>query len=54
MAVRHGEMLWTDSNKWRLELHKTFDQAYEETTLPERPDYYWANNLLIKARGQMI
>jgi hypothetical protein len=54
MAVRHGEMSWSDANKWRLELHKTFDQAYEETTLPERPDYHWANSFLIKARGQMI
>jgi uncharacterized protein len=54
MAVRHGEMSWDDANKWRLALHKLFDQAFEVTTLPERPDYEWANNFLIKARRQMI
>jgi uncharacterized protein len=54
LAVRHGQISWDDANKWRLELHKMFDQAFEDTTLPERPDYEWANGFLIKARREMI
>ncbi len=55
LAVRHGQISWDDANKWRLELHKIFDKAFEEeTTLPERPDYEWANSFLIKARREMI
>ncbi|HEY9676915.1 MAG TPA: nucleotidyltransferase domain-containing protein [Drouetiella sp.] len=54
LAVRNGDMPWEDANKWRLELHKIFDQAYETTTLPDRPDYTWANSFLINARRQMI
>lgn len=54
LSVRRGQMSWDDANKWRLELHKIFDKAFEETTLPERPDYEWANSFLIKARREMI
>lgn len=54
LLVRNKQMSWESANKWRLELHKIFDQAFEETTLPERPDYEWANSFLIKARREMI
>jgi len=54
LAVRQKRMSWEDANKWRLELHKKFDKAFEETSLPDRPDYEWANSFLIKARRQMI
>jgi hypothetical protein len=54
LAIRHGQISWDDANKWRLDLHKTFDRAFEETNLPERPDYEWANSFLIKARREMI
>lgn len=54
LAVRQKRMSWEDANKWRLELHKRFDKAFEETSLPDRPDYDWANSFLIKARRQMI
>lgn len=53
MSIRRGEVSWEDVNVWRLELHKEFDHAYETTTLPERPDYEWANQFLIKARRMM-
>ncbi len=53
MSIRRAEMSWEDVDKWRLELHKEFDLAYEHTTLPDRPDYEWANDFLIKARGEM-
>jgi hypothetical protein len=35
---------------WRLDLHKDFERAFAATTLPERPDYEWANGFLIRAR----
>lgn len=54
LTVRQKQMSWEDANKWRLELHKRFDKAFEETSLPDRPDYEWANSFLIKARRQMI
>jgi hypothetical protein len=53
MSIRRGERSWEDVNEWRLELHKEFDLAYEHTTLPDRPDYDWANDFLIKARQEM-
>lgn len=53
MSIRRAEISWEEVNDWRLQLHQQFDLAFEKTTLPERPDYTWANNFLIKARGQM-
>jgi hypothetical protein len=50
LAIRRGEVPWEQIDAWRLELHKQFDAAYEKTSLPDRPDYGWANAFLIKAR----
>jgi hypothetical protein len=50
LAVKRGEMPWTDVEAWRQELHRDFDRALTTTTLPERPDYDAANRLLIAAR----
>jgi predicted nucleotidyltransferase len=54
MSIRNEEVAWEEVNEWRLALHKDFDLAYEHTTLPERPDYEWANDFLIRARAQMV
>lgn len=54
LAIRRGEMLWHEVNAWRLDLHREFDQAFAETKLPDRPDYTWANDFLIKARRTMV
>jgi len=54
MAIRQGTRTWEDVNSWRLELHKQFDDAFAVTTLPERPNYDWANDFLIKARRRMV
>jgi uncharacterized protein len=53
MSIRHGEMPWEQVNDWRQELHLVFDKAADETTLPERPDYAWANEFLIDARREI-
>jgi len=39
MPIRLGKVSWEDVNVWRLELHKEFDLAFENTKLPDRPDY---------------
>ena len=54
LAVRDGQMAWQEVNSWRLELHREFDRAYQNTDLPERPDYETANAFLLKARRSMV
>ena len=54
LAVKRGEITWDALNVRRLELHKQFERAFAETTLPERPDYERANEFLIDARRKMI
>jgi len=54
LAIRKGEMNFEDIDAWRLDLHRQLDQAHEKTKLPERPDYEWCNQFLIKARQTMI
>lgn len=50
LKIRAGEMPWGEVEAWRIALHKQLDQAFEETSLPERPNYEQANEYLIKAR----
>lgn len=50
LSIKTEEMPWDDVEEWRLTLHKQFDQAFQETTLPERPNYEQANEYLVKAR----
>ena len=52
LAVKRGELPWTEVDAWRKELHRDFEHALTETKLPERPDYEAANRLLIKARAE--
>jgi predicted nucleotidyltransferase len=53
LAVKRGELPWTEVDAWRKELHRDFERALVETKLPERPDYESANRFLIKARSEM-
>ncbi|MGE3778663.1 MAG: nucleotidyltransferase domain-containing protein [Pirellulaceae bacterium] len=50
LAIKAGEVPWDDVERWRLSLHRAFDEAYERTSLPERPDYERANRFLVTAR----
>ncbi|QQR58235.1 MAG: hypothetical protein IPG59_01720 [Candidatus Melainabacteria bacterium] len=54
LSIRNGEMTWEEVNDWRLALHKQFDEAHESTKLPDRPDYVWANDYLIRCRKGMV
>lgn len=53
LAIRDGEMSWDALTAWRLELHKEFDDAFQKTTIPARPDYAQANAFLVRARRVM-
>lgn len=50
LAIKRGEIPWEETERWRLDLHSQFDQAFADSKLPERPDYEQANALLLKAR----
>jgi predicted nucleotidyltransferase len=50
LAIKRGELSWNETEKWRLSLHRDFDRALNETSLPERPDYAQADAFLIRAR----
>jgi predicted nucleotidyltransferase len=54
LAIRRGERKWEDLDRWRLELHRQFDEAAVATKLPERPDYARANAFLLRARRSMV
>ncbi|HEX9935892.1 MAG TPA: nucleotidyltransferase domain-containing protein [Longimicrobium sp.] len=50
LTIKRAEMPWEEVNAWRLALHREFDAAYQSTSLPDRPDYAWANDYLVRAR----
>jgi hypothetical protein len=52
LAVKRGEVAWADVEAWRRELHRDFEHALAETTLPVRPDYEAANRFLLAARRE--
>ena len=50
MSIRAGALPFDEVDRWRLELHRSFEEAYRTTSLPERPDYEAANEFLVRAR----
>jgi hypothetical protein len=54
LAIKRGNQPWAEVNAWRKRLHKEFDEAFASTKLPDRPDYGWANEFLLKARRDMV
>lgn len=50
LAIRRGEVRWDDVNRWRVSLHREFDEAAATTRLPDLPDYAQANRFLVAAR----
>ena len=50
LAVKRGEIPWSEVDAWRLALHRDFEQALSTTHLPERPDYEAANRFLLETR----
>ena len=54
LSIKRGETVWREVGELRLNLHKEFEKAFAETSLPERPNYEKANEFLIKARKSKI
>jgi hypothetical protein len=54
LSIRREQMRWEEVNAWRLSLHAEFDAAYDQSKLPERPDYERANAFLVAARRSMV
>jgi hypothetical protein len=54
LAIRRGEMKWSEVSDWRLRLHTEFDAALTTTKLADRPDYEKANAFLVRARRAMV
>lgn len=50
LAIKRGECSWDETEKWRKDLHEKFELAFQQTNLPDRPDYHAANAFLVKAR----
>jgi uncharacterized protein len=49
-AIRRGEIIFEEVERWRISLHREFDEAFEKTNLPDRPNYEKANAWLLRAR----
>ncbi|WP_439346514.1 nucleotidyltransferase domain-containing protein [Vacuolonema iberomarrocanum] len=54
LAIKYQQVSWDEVNHWRLSLHESFDYAFANTRLPERPDYERANAFLIHARRSQV
>lgn len=50
LAIKRGEMEFAEVDRWRRSLQVEFEQAFQRTKLPDRPDYQRANDFLIRAR----
>lgn len=54
LALRMGEMSWDQVKSWKERLQTEFEDAFQTTRLPERPDYEAVNSFLIRARRAAI
>jgi hypothetical protein len=54
LAIKQGQVSFSDADEWRKKLQIEFEQAFKQTLLPDRPDYERANAFLIRARRLAI
>ena len=54
LEIRRGEIKWDQLDELRKTFQKEFERAFSSTSLPERPDYARANELLIQARMEAM
>lgn len=54
LAIKRGETSFAEADAWRMRLQVEFEQAFQQTTLPDRPDYERVNAFLIHARTLAI
>jgi predicted nucleotidyltransferase len=54
LAVKSGALTFEQTRDRALELDRAFQEAYRQTALPERPDYWQVDEFLIWARRRMV
>jgi hypothetical protein len=54
LAIKRGEWTLAQADSYRKQLQAEFEQAFQETELPDRPDYERANLFLIEARRRAL
>lgn len=54
LVIKAGELTWPQIEQWRMSLHARFDEVFEQSRLPERPNYAAVNDFLIKARRASV
>lgn len=54
LAIKRGECSFAQTESWRKQLQIEFEQALNQTSLPDRPDYERANAFLIEARRRAL
>ncbi|WP_307845513.1 DNA polymerase beta superfamily protein [Planomonospora sp. ID67723] len=54
LAVRRGEMPWTQVERWRAELSAAFDDLGGTDALPEAPDRRTVDDYLISVRRSLL
>lgn len=54
LTIKRGEMPFDEADRWRKDLQVEFESAFQQTTLPDRPDYDRANVFLIEARTRAL
>jgi hypothetical protein len=50
LAIKLGVVPFEEADAWRKRLQVEFERAFQQTTLPDRPEYERANAFLIHAR----
>jgi uncharacterized protein len=54
LAIKRGEVSFDECESWRRTLHARFEEAFQKTELPPRPDYDAANKWLLGARRSTV
>lgn len=54
LEIKAGNLSWDEIDRWRLQLHRDFENAAETTSLPEHPNYDAANRYLVMARRRAL
>jgi predicted nucleotidyltransferase len=54
LAIKAGTLSFDEARDRALELDRQFQQAYQQTALPEQPDYRRVDEFLIWARRRMV
>jgi hypothetical protein len=54
LAIKRGEWTFAQVDAYRKQLQIEFERSFQETSLPDRPDYERANAFLIEARRRAL